>query len=125
MPKAKEKSRQEEPKEKEHPEEKVKKKKHRKAPKEQLTGYLLKILKDVNPSTGISKKGMNIMSDLVNGFIVDVSLHASTLVRQNKKRTLDPKNVSSAIKIVVPKLAGRLIDAGHESAERFNAYEKQ
>ena len=55
--------------------------------------YIYKVLKQVHPEIGISKKAMNIMNSFINDTFDRMSLEASKLVRYNKKRTLSSREI--------------------------------
>lgn len=69
----------------------------RKAPKKKRTesfqGYIYKVLKQVHPETGISKKSMSIMNSFILDVFERVALEASKLTRYNKRQTLSSREV--------------------------------
>ena len=64
--------------------------------------YIYKVLKQVHPATGISKKGMGIM----NSFISEVFKHIVSKVRKlttyNKKATLLSHKIQTAVCLMYP-----------------------
>ena len=55
--------------------------------------YIYKVLKQVHPETGISKKAMSIMNSFINDSFERVATEASKLVRYNKKHTLSSREI--------------------------------
>jgi len=55
--------------------------------------YIYKVLKQVHPDVGISKKAMNIMNSFINDSFDRIALEASKLVRFNKRRTLSSREI--------------------------------
>lgn len=47
--------------------------------------YIYRVLKQVHPETGISKRSMSIMNSFINDIFEKISSEASKLVRYNKK----------------------------------------
>jgi histone H2B len=67
-------------------------KKHKKR-LETFGTYIYKVLKQVHPETGISRKAMSIMNSFINDSFEKISIEASKLVRYNKKHTLSSREV--------------------------------
>lgn len=59
----------------------------RKLPKraETYSVYIYRVLKQVHPETGISKRSMSIMNSFINDIFEKISLESARLVRYNKK----------------------------------------
>ena len=55
--------------------------------------YIYKVLKQVHPETGVSKKAMSIMNSFINDIFERIAVESSKLVRYNKKRTLSFREV--------------------------------
>ena len=53
--------------------------------------YIYRVLKQVHPETGISKRSMSIMNSLINDLFEKISGEASMLARYNKKQTLSSR----------------------------------
>ena len=70
----------------------VEKKKAKKR-SETFSLYIYRVLKQVHPDIGISKRSMNIMNSFINDIFERVCLEGSKLVRYGKKRTLSSREV--------------------------------
>ena len=55
--------------------------------------YIYRVLKQVHPDTGISKRSMSIMNSFINDTFERIALESSKLVRYNKKRTLSSREI--------------------------------
>ena len=55
--------------------------------------YIYKVLKQVHPEIGISKKAMNIMNSFINDTFDRLAGESSKLVRYNRKRTLSSREI--------------------------------
>ena len=76
--------------------------KRRKRRTETFSRYIFKILKQVHPETGISKRGMLVVNSFVYDLFERIAREAGQLARYNKKSTLSSREVQSAIRLVLP-----------------------
>ena len=84
--------------------------------------YIYKVLKQVHPDTGVSKKAMNIMNSFINDIFEKIALEASKLVRYNKKRTLSSREIQTAVKLILPgELAKHAISEGTKAVTKFTS----
>ena len=67
--------------------------KRRKTRHETFSIYIYKVLKQVHPEIGISKKAMNIMNSFINDIFDRLSGASTSLVRYNRKRTLSSREI--------------------------------
>ena len=81
--------------------------------------YIFKVLKQVHPSIGMSKKAMKIMNSFVYDTFDRIASEASNIVKYNKKATLDARAVQCACKLVLP---GEL--SKHAESEANKAVQK-
>ena len=77
-------------------------KQHKKKRTETFSVYIYRVLKQVHPETGISKRSMHIMNSFINDVFEKISLEASKLVRYNKKHTLSSREVQTAVRLLLP-----------------------
>ena len=98
------------------------KKKAKKTRKETFNSYIHKVLKQVHPETGISKKGMMVMNSFVNDIFDKVIGEAAKLVRYNKKATLSSREVQTAVRLSLPgELAKHAVSEGTKAVTKFTA----
>ena len=84
--------------------------------------YIYKVLKQVHPETGVSKKAMSIMNSFINDIFDRIAVESSKLVRYNKKRTLSFREVQTAVKLLLPgELAKHAISEGTKAVTKFTS----
>ena len=66
---------------------------HSKNKSETYSVYIYRVLKQVHPETGISKRSMSIMNSFINDIFEKISGESSKLVRYNKKQTLSSREI--------------------------------
>merc|ERR1719515_165166 len=98
----------------------------RSAPKKKRTEtfsvYIYRVLKQVHPETGISKKSMSIMNSFINDVFEKIASESSRLVRYNKKHTLSSREVQAAVRLLLPgELAKRAVTEGTKAVTKFSS----
>jgi histone H2B len=103
-------------------EKKTEKKKGKKKRLETFSIYIYKVLKQVHPDTGVSKRSMSIMNSFINDLFERIALEASRLCRQNKKRTLTSREVQTAVRLLLPgELAKHAVSEGTKAVTKFTS----
>ena len=98
------------------------KKKRKGKRKESYAIYIYKVLKQVHPETGISKKGISILNSFVNDIFDRIALEASKLARYNKKATLSSREVQTAVRLLLPgELAKHAVSEGTKAVTKFTS----
>ena len=84
--------------------------------------YINRVLKQVHPKIGLSKKSMSIMNSFVLDSFEKIAQESSKLAKTNKKATLSAREVQSAVRLVLPnELAKHAITEGTKAIQKFNA----
>ncbi len=84
--------------------------------------YIYRVLKQVHPETGISKRSMSIMNSFINDVFEKISLEASKLVRYNKKQTLSSREVQTAVRLLLPgELAKHAVSEGTKAVTKYTS----
>ena len=84
--------------------------------------YIYKVLKQVHPETGISKKAMSIMNSFINDIFERVTAEAGRLARYNSKATLSSREVQTAVRLVLPgELAKHAVSEGTKAVTKFTS----
>merc|ERR1712166_1138738 len=97
------------------------KKTHHKRRAETFSVYIYRVLKQVHPETGISKKSMSIMNSFINDIFEKIAGEASRLVRYNKKHTLSSREVQTAVRLLLPgELAKHAISEGTKAVTKYS-----
>ena len=69
---------------------------------ESYSSYIYKVLKQVHPETGISRRAMSIMNSFVNDTFERVASEAIRLSRYNKKKTLTSREIQTGVRLMLP-----------------------
>ena len=84
--------------------------------------YIYKVLKQVHPDTGISKRAMSIMNSFINDVFERIALEAGRLARYNKKSTLSSREVQTAVRLMLPgELAKHAVSEGTKAVTKFTS----
>ena len=96
--------------------------KQKKKRTETFSVYIYRVLKQVHPETGISKRSMNIMNSFINDIFEKIALEASKLVRYNKKHTLSSREVQTAVRLLLPgELAKHAVSEGTKAVTKYSS----
>ena len=89
---------------------------------ESFSVYIYRVLKQVHPETGISKRSMQILNSFVNDIFEKIALEASKLVRYNKKHTLSSREVQTAVRLLLPgELAKHAVSEGTKAVTKYSS----
>ncbi|KAL7465488.1 hypothetical protein ACHAXS_005811 [Conticribra weissflogii] len=98
------------------------KKKRSKKRVESYSTYIYKVLKQVHPDTGISKKGMSIMNSFINDIFERIAGEAGKLCTYNKKGTLSSREIQTAVRLMLPgELAKHAVSEGTKAVTKFSS----
>ena len=98
------------------------KKKKSKKRSETFSLYIYRVLKQVHPDIGISKRSMSIMNSFINDIFEKTCLEASKLVRYGKKRTLSSREVQTSVRLILPgELAKHAVSEGTKAVTKFTS----
>ena len=89
---------------------------------ESYSTYIYKVLKQVHPDTGISKKGMSIMNSFINDIFERIAGEAGKLATYNKKATLSSREIQTAVRLMLPgELAKHAVSEGTKAVTKFSS----
>ena len=89
---------------------------------ESYSSYIYKVLKQVHPDTGISKKGMSIMNSFINDIFERIAGEAGKLATYNKKATLSSREIQTAVRLMLPgELAKHAVSEGTKAVTKFSS----
>ena len=92
----------------------------RKRRTESYSSYIYKVLKQVHPDTGISKRGMSIMNSFIGDVFERLCSEAGRLSRYNGKATLSSREVQTSVRLVLPgELAKHAVSEGTKAVTKF------
>ena len=89
---------------------------------ESYSTYIYKVLKQVHPETGISKRGMSIMNSFINDIFERLATEAGKLGRYNKKATLSSREIQTAVRLMLPgELAKHAVSEGTKAVTKYTS----
>jgi histone H2B len=89
---------------------------------ETFKSYIFKVLRQVHPKVGISKKGMAVMNSLVSDTFDKIASEAGRVCRVSNKQTLSSREIQTAIRLVFPgELAKHAVSEGTKAMTKFKA----
>ncbi len=89
---------------------------------ESYASYIYKVLKQVHPDTGISKKGMSVMNSFINDIFERIAGEAGKLARYNGKSTLSSREVQTAVRLSLPgELAKHAVSEGTKAVTKYTS----
>jgi len=98
------------------------KKLKRKRRTETYSSYIYKVLKQVHPDTGISRRAMSIMNSFINDIFERIAGEAGRLCRYNKKSTLSSREVQTAVRLILPgELAKHAVSEGTKAVTKYTS----
>ena len=96
--------------------------KRRKKRQETFSSYIYKVLKQVHPETGISRRAMSIMNSFVNDTFDRLSVEAIKLARYTTKATLTSREIQTAVRLLLPgELAKHAVSEGTKAVTKYTS----
>ena len=84
--------------------------------------YIYKVLKQVHPDTGISKKSMSVLNSFMNDVFERIAGEAGNLVKYAGKQTLSSREVQTAVRLVLPgELAKHAVSEGTKAVTKYTS----
>eukprot|EP00808_Paulinella_micropora_P026379 g59041.t1 len=89
---------------------------------ETYSTYVYKVLKQVHPDTGISRKAMSIMNSFISDVFERIAGEAGRLCRYNKKATLSSREIQTASRLILPgELAKHAVSEGTKAVTKYTS----
>ena len=89
---------------------------------ESYSTYIYKVLKQVHPDTGISKKSMSIMNSFIGDVFERIASEAGKLGKYAGRQTLSSREVQTAVRLVLPgELAKHAVSEGTKAVTKFTS----
>jgi len=99
-----------------------KKVQRKKARKVSYGSYIYKVLKQVHPDVGMSKKSMAIMNSFVNDLFERIAGEASRLTAYGKSKTLSSRAVQTSCRLILPgELAKHAVSEGTKAVTKYTS----
>jgi histone H2B len=79
-----------------------------------------KVLKQVHPEVGISRKAMSIMESFLNDIFACLALEAGRLAKYNNRQTITSREIQTAVRLIVPgELAKHAVAEGTKAVTKY------
>lgn len=89
---------------------------------ETYSSYIYKVLKQVHPETGISKRAMGVMNSFINDIFERIAGEAGKLARYNNKKTLTSREIQTSIRLILPgELAKHAVSEGTKAVTKYSS----
>uniref|UniRef100_A0A6U1UND0 Histone H2B n=1 Tax=Vannella robusta TaxID=1487602 RepID=A0A6U1UND0_9EUKA len=86
------------------------------------SSYIYKVLKQVHPDTGISKKAMVVMDSFVHDIFERLATEAGRLARYNGKHTITSREIQTSVRLILPgELAKHAVSEGTKAVTKYNS----
>jgi len=97
-------------------------KNRKKSRTETYSTYIYKVLKQVHPDVGISRRAMSIMNSFINDIFEKCAAEAGKLCRYNKKATLSSREIQTAMRLILPgELAKHAVSEGTKAVTKYTS----
>ena len=84
--------------------------------------YIYRVLKQVHPDTGVSKRAMSILNSFVNDTFGRIASEAGRLCQYNRKATMSAREVQTAVRLVLPgELAKHAVSEGTKAVTKYQS----
>ena len=94
----------------------------RKKSVQSYNSYIYKVLKQVHPDTGISKRGMSVMNSFINDIEERISAEGGKLARYNKSKTLTSREIQTSVRLLLPgELAKHAVSEGTKAVTKYTS----
>ena len=86
------------------------------------SSYIYKVLKQVHPDTGVSKKAMVVLDSFVHDIFERIANESGRLARYTKRRTISSREIQTAVRLVLPgELAKHAVSEGTKAVTKYNS----
>lgn len=97
------------------------KKKRRAKHQASFNTYIYKVLKQVHPDVGISKKSMSVMNSLVKDIFSRLAEEAKTVNSMTRSSTLSSRSIQTAARLVLPgEVSKHAVSEGTKAVTKYS-----
>ena len=94
--------------------------KRRKRRKESYAIYIYKVLKQVHPHTGISRKAISIMNSFVDDIFDRIANESSKLTIHSGRSTISSLEIQTSVRLILPgELAKHAVSEGTKAVTKY------
>ena len=95
---------------------------NRRKNRESYNIYIYRVLKQVHPDTGVSKRAMSILNSFVSDTFGRIAGEAGRLCKYNKKKTMSARCIQTAVRLVLPgELAKHAVSEGTKAVTKYQS----
>merc|ERR550534_660575 len=88
---------------------------------ETYSSYIYKVLKQVHPDTGISKRAMSIMNSFIDDLFERLSDESNRLMRYSGKGTLTSREIQTSVRLILPgELSKHAVSEGAKAVTKYS-----
>ena len=85
--------------------------------------YVYKVLKQVHPDTGISKKAMAVFDDMLHDLFKMIADQAKQLCQIGGRKTLSSREIQTSVRLILPgELAKHAVSEGTKAVTKFTCH---
>ena len=96
--------------------------KRKRKSRESYNIYIYRVLKQVHPDTGVSKRAMSILNSFVSDTFGRIAGEAGKLCKYNKRQTMTAREVQTAVRLVLPgELAKHAVSEGTKAVTKYTS----
>ena len=96
--------------------------KRKKRRSESFAIYIYKVLKQVHPDTGISRKAMSIMNSFVFDTFERIASEGIRLTRYSGKQTLSSREIQTSVRLMLPgELSKHAVSEGTKAVTKYTS----
>ena len=96
--------------------------KNKRKSKQSYNIYIYRVLKQVHPDTGVSKRAMSVLNSFVGDTFGRIASEAGRLVMYNKRKTMSAREVQTAVRLVLPgELAKHAVSEGTKAVTKYQS----
>mmetsp|Transcript_104143 Transcript_104143/g.222516 ORF Transcript_104143/g.222516 Transcript_104143/m.222516 type:complete len:154 (-) Transcript_104143:135-596(-) len=82
--------------------------------------YIYKVLKQIHPECGMSKRCMDIMNSFMNDIFDRMATESTRLLRTSKQKTLTSREIETAVRLMLPgELSKHAVSEGTKALTKY------
>ena len=84
--------------------------------------YVYRVLKQVHPELGVSRRAMEVMNSFINDIFERLAVDAGRLVKYNDRATLSSREIQTAVRLILPgELAKHAVSEGTKAVTKYTS----
>lgn len=84
--------------------------------------YIYRVLKQVHPDVGISRRSMAILNSFIDDVFERIASEAGRLTRYNKRSTLSSREIQTSVRLLLPgEIAKHAVSEGTKAVTKYTS----